>query len=332
MKRSKRRPGPQPQAASNLQLFLCFAVFILMLITLVIFVRSVNSSTVSIISMSLICVVFAILIREPVSAAWLKKLELSFLGIRFTLERGEKQPHEMVHVTPRKGRPATTREANDLHDRGNAEFFKGNYLKAGRLFGKAFGKDSNYWPARVNQALALEKAGRYDESLSVLQSIKETCAENKYLAQAYINAGDCLIHKSAGCADAEESRTLREAAYESYRKAHAVEPASALALYHLWFGALATERHTEARKLARMIETHAQRCDLTTESLDYFERYSKQTGSPVAEELVMNRKKLLAAAVLAVVFFVAAIVLAGGYGDALSVDALAKCGILNGNV
>lgn len=325
-----RRPEHKNRGSSNLQLILCFAVFTLMLLALTIFTLGDNSSTATIIYTPLICVVFAFLMREPDSAAWLRSLELSFFPFRFKIERDEKSPHEMVHVTPKAERPATTPKTSSLHDRGNAEFFKGNYPKAARLFHNAFRADPSYWPARVNESLALEKAKRYDDALSVLQSIKAKCKEKKFLTQAHINSGDCLVCKSIDCPDPREAGGLRQAAYESYRKAHTLEPDSIVPLFHLWFGALMVGRRAASRKLARRIATHARRRELTPEAVEYFEKYSKLTGIPVVEELVMNRKRVFAAVVLTAALVVAALSLVGYNADASLGTALAKSGILNG--
>lgn len=173
-------------------------------------------------------------------------------------------------------------------------------------------------------------AKRYDEALAVLQSIKETCKEKKFLTQAHINSGDCLVCKSIDCPDPLEASGLRQAAYESYRKAHTLEPDSIVPLFHLWFGALMVGRRAASRKLARRIATHARRHELTPEAVEYFEKYSKLTGIPVVEELVMNQKRLFAAVVLTVALVVAAFSLVGYNADASLGTTLAKSGILNG--
>lgn len=327
---TRRQPEHKNRGASNLQPALCFVVFILMLIALTIAVLNDNASTAMTIYLSLVCIVFALLIRAPDSAAWLRSLELSLFPFRFKLERDEKHPNEMVQVTPKEWRPLTIPEATSLHDRGNEEFFDGEYLKAAQSFSDASQADPNYWPARVNESLALVMAQKYDLALTVLQLIKETCKENKFLTQAYLNSGDCYIFMSMSCPDPRESSDLRQAAYWSYRKAHTLEPGSILPLFYLWFGAMVTGRYAESRKLSRRIATHTRRLELSPEYIEYFEKYSGLTGIPVVEELVMNRKKLLTAVVLTAALVIVVLYIVAGYADANIGTALAKGGVLNG--
>src|SRR2546421_9729879 len=98
------------------------------------------------------------------------------------------------------------------------------------------------------------------------QSVKENAGDSKYVAQAYINTGDCLMYKSVDCSNPEMIRSLKEAAYENYRMAYVKDQGSIVSAYYLWFGALITKRQAEASNLAQVIATHDHRCELTSDA------------------------------------------------------------------
>jgi tetratricopeptide (TPR) repeat protein len=319
---------------SKLQLILCFSVFILMLIILLIFANSANRSIIpiAIVFIPLVCLVFAFLMREPASAGWLKTLEISLRGFSLKLERNEQHPHEIVQFTPKGARPPTTKEAASLHDQGNEEYHKGNFIKAAGLYKKAFETDPTYWPVRINQAMSLKEAGKYDSALSILRSVKETCKENTYIVQAYINTGDCFVYKSLNCSDLKTAFRWRRAAYDNYQVAYVKEPASIIPVYHLWFGALVAEERAEALKLARIIEMHDGYYELTSEARNYFEKHYKEASDVNMEELIMNWRKLVIAVMVAFVALNLSILLfAGAHGGSLFEIMLDISGVMNGN-
>ena len=237
-----------------------------------------------------------------------------------------------MQVTPREERPPTTKEATCLHDQGNEEFHKGNFTKAARLYKEAFEKDPTYWPARINYAKAMEKSGKIDHALSVLQSIKETCEENRYIVVTYINMGDCWVYKSVNCSDRKQAFKYRRAAYDNYQAAHVRDRASILPLYHLWFGALVAEERAEAMKLAREIKTHDGYYELTSEARKYFEKCYKETSDVNMEELIVSWRKLVIAVMVAFVALNSLILLfAGDHSDSLFGVVIATGGVLIGN-
>lgn len=285
---------------SKLQLKLCFSIFVLMLLVITGIAYIVSNSFATITVISIVCVLFAFLIKEPASTGLLKKIKINLLKetFRLELERGEK-PHEMTTIIPESERPLTSNKTNKLFDKGRDEFNKGNYKLALEIYNQVDHKDNAYWAAKINEMLSLVRLKEYDLALSLYETITKDCDDKKFLAQANINKGDCLMSKSVSFSNS----VFEKEACNSYQKAYQIDPNPIESIYHYWSAEMLRENQTNARLLSHLIIKHNDFQRLTKGQIEYFEKYGEtEKFELTTEEKIMDWKKLILTGTLTILF------------------------------
>jgi tetratricopeptide (TPR) repeat protein len=251
------------------------------------------------------------------------------------MERGANKldsphPYDICQVVSKSERPITTDEATELHDQGNEQFRQGQFLPATESYHRAFVADPKNWAVRINEAVSFAKAKKYDRAAAILKSVRETCTDPKFIAQAYINEGDCIINEAQAHGERALADQVKRKAYELYGSAYAMDCSSIIPLYHYWFGALLIGETGERVSLARKIESHPEYNRLTLESREYFEEI-QHSPSLNLETLIMRWKTLIIVAVVILVVLDASIQLWDiSQSDGLFKNVIASSGVING--
>lgn len=255
------------------------------------------------------CIVFAFLIKEPTSTAWLRDLEIVILKVfQLKINRQEKQLHEMpAHIISRNDRPDTSVETNGLLDKGRAEYERKEYESAAKIYAKIDKSDPAYWLSRSNVLLCLVKGKLYERALLEADYIEKNCKDKKYLAQALINISEYLMYMSIIRPELEKQ------AFDNYLKAFEYDPGAIITLYYCWIARTAIEE--DAQIIAYMVERHEDYKTLPAEFIQHFTENKATEKVSVKKEFVMNWKKIILTCALMVL---------------LSVVASAEGGVLNG--
>jgi tetratricopeptide (TPR) repeat protein len=212
----------------------------------------------------------------------------------------KKRPPDMDVILPRDKNLSVSKSTINILVDGENEFRKGNYETALAIYKKVSRNDIKYWEIRVNEMLCEIRLEHYNSALSIFDNIKENCKDNnKYVAQAYINKGDCLI----GMSVIESNNELEKKAYDNYHEAYKIDSSSIASVFHFWFAESARGNYRNAEVLRSIINRHKDYKTLSQEQVRYFvENNEPKKIKFFKENFIMSWKKLVLVGLYLIIF------------------------------
>jgi tetratricopeptide (TPR) repeat protein len=219
----------------------------------------------------------------------------------------QKKRPPMDVILPRDKSLFISKSAINILVDGENEFRKGNFELALAIYKRVAFDDIKYWEIRVNEMLCEIRLKNYDSALFIFDDIDKNCSDYKYVAQAHINKGDCLIGKSV----IESNNRLEKMAYSSYHEAYKIDSKSIESVFHFWFAENARDNYRNAEVLGFIIKNHKDYNLLSQEQVKYFIEHSESKKIKFfKEKFVMSWKKLVLVGIYIMLFSI--VILADG--------------------